>query len=119
MGVNFSLLAYEPGFNLFARPITFYPYASQPGAAGFQARGIWHTDALNVQMEDGSLFSDQLTNMDILESEFTMLSQQNDRIYIGPDGAVPAEGEFEITSTSSNGGGEMNLILRKWLPPLP
>jgi hypothetical protein len=121
MGLNYSALVYEPSFDLFARPITVNPLASQPGAPTYSARGIYHSDGVNVAMEDGSILSDQLTSLDILEAEFPVIPVQLDRIVIGQDGpqGMPALGEFEITSSWSNGGGETNLILRKWLPPAP
>jgi hypothetical protein len=119
MGMNYSALIYAPNFDQWARPITFNPIASQPGAPTFEGRGIWHQDRLDIILEDGSVFVDQQDSMDILESEFPVAPQQLDRIVIPADGNVPAEGEFEVVSATRNGGGETNLVLRKWLPALP
>jgi hypothetical protein len=119
MGMNFSTMIYAPNFAQWARPITFNPVASQPGQAAFAARGIWHQDRIDVVMMDGSMFVDQQDSMDILEAEFPILPQQFDRIVIPADNDIPAEGEYEVVSATRNGGGETNLVLRKWLPALP
>jgi hypothetical protein len=118
-GVNFSTLVYGPAFDMFARPVTFYPYVSQPAGGSYLARGIFSTRSLDVVGLDGAIFSDQQTILDIREVEFSVLPLQLDRCYIGPADAGPAEGEFEITNASTNGGGETTLVLRKWLPPAP
>lgn len=116
-GVNFSTLVYGPCFDLFARPVTFYPYASQPAGASYAGRGIYDTRALDVQGLDGSIYSDQQTILDIREVEFAVLPLQGDHVTIGPADAGPDLGEFEIIDVSTNGGGETTCVLRKWVGP--
>lgn len=118
-GVNFSTLVYLPAFDLFARPVTFYPYASQPSGGSYVGRGIFSTRSLDIVGLDGAVLSDQQTILDIREVEFAVLPQQFDRLTIDAADAGPALGEFEITNASTNGGGETTLVLRKWLPPAP
>ena len=118
-GVNFSTLVYLPSFDLFARPVTFYPYSSQPAVASYVGRGIYDTRMLNIVGLDGAVFTDQETILDIREVEFSILPQQNDRLTIDAADAGPALGEFEIVSSTSTGGGETTLVMRKWLPPTP
>jgi hypothetical protein len=113
MGLNFSTMVYEPNYDMFARPVTFVP---QDGSASYGGRGIYNSGALNVMAEDGSIFADQGTILDIREVEFVVLPVQNDHVIIGPDSDVPAEGEFVITDTARNGGGETTLTLSKWTP---
>jgi len=119
MGVNYATLIYAPAFDMFAGPITIFPYISQPGAAPYGARGIFDTRALNIVGEDGAVFSDQETILDILEIEFGVLPLQNDHVVIEADGDKPAQGRFEIINASTNGGGETTLVLRKWVGPAP
>jgi hypothetical protein len=114
MGMNFSVLIYAPNFDQWAREITYNPVVSQPTVAPFAARGIWHQEKLEVVLEDGSVFIDQQDSIDILESEFPVQPQQLDRIVMPADGMVPAEGELEVVSVTRNGGGETNLIVRKY-----
>ena len=118
-GVNFSTLVYLPAYDLFARPVTFFPYASQPAAASYLGRGIYTTRALRIVGMDGAVLTDQETILDIREVEFTVLPQQFDRLTIGPADEGPALGEFEVVSATTNGGGETTLVLRKWLPAAP
>lgn len=118
-GVDFSTLVYGPAFDMFARPVTFYPLVSQFGAPSFLGRGIYDTDELEVATLDGAIYSDQQTILYIREVEFGVLPQQGDRLYIDEADAGPELGEFEITDAHANGGGETKCLLRKWEPPAP
>jgi hypothetical protein len=125
MGINYSLMIYAPNFTQLARQVTFYPIVSAPATPSFSCRGIFHDGRQDVVLEDGSLYVQQETSLDILETDFTSaglpLPEQLDQLNIpqdGPGGMV-AEGNFEITSVTRNGGGEANLILRKVVTALP
>lgn len=120
MAVNFSTLVYLPNYDMWARPVTVTPLASQPGAPAYSARGILGTRALDVQGEDGSIFSDQQTILDIREAEFAVLPEQLDRVFVPADiDAGPALGVFEIMDASTNGGGETTLVIRKVITAKP
>jgi hypothetical protein len=119
VGLDFSTLVYLPAFDLFARPITVTPVASQPGQPAYSARGIYTTTDRNVLAEDGSIFIDQATILDIRESEFSILPMQEDQVSIPADGNVPDEGTFEIVKAANNGGGETTLVIRKIATPVP
>jgi len=113
MAINFSELVYLPNFDLFARPVSILPLASQPGMPQYNARAIYDTDDINVMMEDGSIMSDQKTFIDIREDEFSILPEQLDRVFIPADANAGRElGWFEITDASTNGGGETTLTIR-------
>lgn len=120
MGVNYSSLIYAPNYIQFARPVTFFPVTSAPTVPSFATRGIFHDGRIDVPLEDGSLYVNQETSLDILETDFATagmpLPQQFDRVNIpqdGPGGMI-AEGEFEVTTVTRNGGGEASLILRAY-----
>jgi hypothetical protein len=114
MAVDFSTLVYLPNFDMFARPITVTPLASQPGLPAYTARGIYDTRPIDVQAEDGSIISDQQTILDILEVEFAVIPEQLDRIHIPADPAAGRDlGDFEVTNSETNGGGETTLVIRK------
>src|SRR5262245_6914524 len=119
MAVNFPSLVYEPCFNVFARAVTFAPFASQPSQPNYVGRGIFNTVDMDVMAEDGSILSDQKTILDILEKEFTVLPEQRDQVIIAADGELPALGTFEIIDRNTNGGGETTLTLRRVLPKNP
>lgn len=119
MSVPFSIELYKPTFDVFAVPITVTPFASQPNAPAYPARGIFNTYDIDVPALDGSLISEQRTILDIREAEFPVLPVQLDHVTIPADCNGVNLGEFEILSTSTNGGGMSTLQLRKWVPSLP
>jgi hypothetical protein len=119
MGQDYSGLIYAPTYDVFARQITVTPVISQPAAGAYTARGIYDTQDKEVPGENGTIFVDQETILDILESEFPTLPTQKDLIDIPNDGNVPAEGSFEVMSSSSNGGGETTLVIRKIATVVP
>lgn len=120
MAVNFSTLVYLPNFDMFARPVTITPLASQPGMPSYTARGIYDTRPIDVQAEDGSIVSDQQTILDVLDAEFSVVPEQLDQIQIpfDPDGG-PDLGTFEVVLTEANGGGETTLVIRKVVTAKP
>jgi hypothetical protein len=121
MAVNFSTLVYLPNFDMFARPITVVPLASQPGVPSYSARGIFDTRPIDVQAEDGSIVSDQQTILDVLDAEFLVLPDQLDQIMIpdDPGGGIPNLGTYEVTNVEANGGGETTLVIRKVMTSRP
>jgi hypothetical protein len=116
MGVNWSSDLYAAEQDLYGRPVTFIPLASNPSGSAFLARGIYDTNTTNVPLDDGSYLSDQQTILDIRELEFPIIPVQGDHVIIDVDtwSGAPAEGEFVITNCWRNGGGETTLQLQKW-----
>lgn len=119
MTLNFPDLLLKPVFNVFARPITFTPVASQPGGSAYVARGYYGTEPLDVIAENGTVFSDQRTFVDIIDAEFSVAPQQGDLLNISADGGMPTLGDFEILDCDANGGGLTSLTLRKVMKALP
>ena len=115
MGVNFSELVYAPNFDVFSVPITVLPV----GGAAYGSRGILGTRAVDVIALDGSIFSDQQTILDILESEHAVLPKQGDIITIPVDCNGAPQGDWEIKDASTNGGGETTLVIRRVQPDKP
>ena len=116
MGVDFSTLVYGPCQDVFGRAVTFYPDVSQPGASSYAARAIYDSRTLNVIAENGSIFGDQDTIIDIRDHEFAVMPVQNDHVYIGPEpppSAMPVPGMFQISNVWNNGGGETTLQLKR------
>lgn len=119
MAINFARQVYQPTFDVFARPVTFTPVASQPGQPDYTARGIYASQPYDIDTEGNVIFSDARTILDIIETEFTILPLQKDRIYIGPSGDLPEIGYFEVLDTDSNGGGETTLTLKRIVSAKP
>jgi hypothetical protein len=112
MAVNFSNLVYLPGYNLYGRPVTFYPIKSQPSVPSYDGRGIYNTVPIDIIGTDGEVVSDQRTILDILEAEFDILPSQKDRLFIPAYQSLPEVGMFEIQDSDTNAGGETTLTLR-------
>ena len=114
-------MVYLPVFDIFARPITVTP---QSGSAYSDMRGILDTDSLDIVGIDGqSVISDQKTFIDIRAAEFNSaghpLPDQGDVIGIPAVDDLDDEGDWEVMSSQSNGGGEVTLNIRKLATPAP
>jgi hypothetical protein len=121
MAVNFSDTVYLPVFDMFARPITVTPAG---GTAYSDMRGIFDTDGTDIMGIDGeSVITDQKPILDIRSREFTdaghAIPQQGDVINIPAVDDLEDEGDWEVVSSQSNGGGETTLSIRKYGPPVP
>jgi hypothetical protein len=114
MAVNLDVLLQGPIFDFWAVPVTFRPLVSQPGAPDFSGRGILNTYSLDVAGLDGQIYSDQRTILDIRESEFRVLPEQNDHCIIPRDCNNVPRGEYQIVDASSDGGGQTMLTIRKY-----
>lgn len=112
MGLDMGILVKMPQLDMFGRPISVTPAA---GGVTYQARGIFHEDANPFPAEDGSIVTDHIVSIDVLDSEFTVLPRQGDLIDIPADGTVPAEGLFTVLSATGDGGGMTNLVLEEYL----
>ena len=113
MAIDFGVQVYLPAFNTFARPCVFTPLKSQPGQPAYSGRGIYGTTALDVAAEDSSIFSDQITILDVLETEFSVIPIQGDLVFIPAYLTLPELGEFELVDSLINGGGQTTFNLRK------
>ncbi|MCA1524303.1 head-tail joining protein [Bradyrhizobium yuanmingense] len=113
--MDFSTLVLLPGMNTFAIAVTVRPTVSQPGAPDYPARGVYSSVPTDVQMQDGTTFSDQQTTLGIRLREFAVPPVNGDRI-------TPTEGEaagvtFWVADSSADGQGGLTLTLRKTEPP--
>jgi hypothetical protein len=120
MAVDFSTDVYLVAFNVFARPITVTPIASQPGAPAYANRGVLDSKEIDVLTEDGGIFSDSQVILDIRMQEFAVLPMQRDRIDI-PDYMNVPGGSFEVADVAGigNAGGELTLTLKSIVTPKP
>lgn len=112
MAVNYDVLLQSPIFDFFAVDCTFLPLAS--GGANFYGRGILNTYTLDVIGQDGAIYSDQRTILDIRDSEFAVMPQQNDHVIIPLDSNLAPKGEYQIVDATSDGGGQTCLTIRKY-----
>jgi len=125
MALNFSTLVYLPTFDLYARPITVNPVGSQPGQPpysirtddpGSPSRGIYNTIASDVIGEDGMIFTDHRTELDVRDVEYSVVPDQFDIITIGPDGELPDLGDWEVKASHHDAEGCTTLTLMRVVP---
>ena len=119
MAVNLDVMLQSPIFDVWSVPVTFVPFVSQPGAGSYSGRGILNTYSIDVAALDGSILSEQRTILDIRESEFVILPQQNDHVIIPADCNGVPKGEYQITDSVSDGGGATMLTIRKIVTARP
>jgi hypothetical protein len=119
MPIDYASVVYSPAYDLFARKIVVTPLVSQPGVPAYTSRGVYTTEEDDILTEEGAVFSDQRTILDIIAKEFEVQPLQGDHVFIPADSGVPEAGTFEIIDTDDNGGGETTLSLRKWVDAKP
>jgi len=114
MAINLDVTLQSPIFDFWSVPVTFIPIKSQPNTLSYVGRGILGTYSTDVVGLDGSLYSDQRTILDIREAEFPIMPVQDDRVIIAADCNGVDRGEWQIIDTTSNGGGQTMLTIRKY-----
>jgi hypothetical protein len=119
MPINWATEVYFPAHSLLARPVTITPLASQPNAGAYGARGIYNTEPIDILAEEGAIFSDTRTILDILEMDFPIRPIQGDLVSIPATGSIVEVGDFVVIDVKSNGGGETTLALRKLVDTKP
>jgi hypothetical protein len=115
MGVDFAASVYSPCFDMFARTIIIYPVVSQPGIAGYGARGIFDTNETDVVGMDGSILTNARTELDIFQPEWPTYPRQGDIVDIPFEADVDG-GTFQVADVHGfgNAGGELTLILSRY-----
>ena len=113
MALDVSNLIYSKTQDIFGRPVVITPLASQPGQPAYSNRGIYTTEPLDVLAEEGAIFSDQRSILDVRDSEYAVIPIQGDQISIPATGTLPAVGVFYVNDQKNNGGGETTLELRR------
>jgi hypothetical protein len=114
MGLDMSSLVKVWAIDVFGRPVIVTPIASQPGVGAYQRRGYLGYKDLEVLLDDGTALVTQQAYLDIRERDFAVLPRQRDQINIPADGLTEARGLFEVVSSTDDGGGMINLVIRKF-----
>lgn len=112
MPIDFDGLVLAPAMATFARWITVYPVKSQPLAPiAYVARGVFSSSQLDIEMQDGAVFSDQQTTLGIRKSEFAVLPIRGDRLVMNDTGDT-----YWVSDSDEDGQGGIVLQLRKTNP---
>jgi len=127
MSISFSTLLALHAFDMYSRPITVTPVASNPGAPAYAGqRAIYNTGPLTITNDEGmviAIIADHETIMDIRTVEFDnggyALPQQGDQVHFDADADIRG-GDFEITGGPEyNGGGQAMYYIRKLESAVP
>ena len=109
MPVDFNALVLAPAMATFAKAVVIYP-VSGDGVVGFPARGVFTSVPIDVQMQDGGIFSDQRTSLGMKADDLLFPLAMRDRIEV--DGVMYWVGDID-----NDGQGGLMIELRKTAPP--
>ena len=110
--IDFDALVLSPCMEVFARPVLVEPIASQPDAPAYIARGVWSSQPIDVQLEDGSIMSSQRHKLGIRASEYTVPIVQGDQITIDAYMSLPRIGVCLVDDSDDDGQGGSELSLK-------
>jgi hypothetical protein len=115
--IDFDALVLKPAGDIFQIMVVFTPTVSQPGVLPFATNGVYSSSAVDVIMQDDTIYSDQQTKLDIRLRDFAAQPMEGDFVTI-TDTRHPACGkQFWIGDISFDGQGGANLLLRLKNPP--
>ena len=115
--IDFDAIVLKPAGDIFQIAVVYTPTASQPGVLPFNTNGVYSSQKLNVELQDGTIFSDQETKLDVRLADFAAYPQEGDFVTI-TDARHPAYGkQFWIGDLDEDGQGGGKLLLRLKEPP--
>jgi hypothetical protein len=110
--IDFDALVLKPAGDIFKIMVDYTPTVSQPGAPTFATFGVYSSTALDVVMQDETIYSDQQTKLDIRLRDFVAYPEEGDHVTI-TDMRHPAYGkQFWIGDLDEDGQGGGTLLLR-------
>lgn len=119
MGIDFSTLVLGPNMDTFGIRVVIDPLVSQPGRPPYAARGIYSSRPIDVAMQDGSVFTDQITTLGIRLAEFATAPTLGDRVTIMEDissAQIEAGDKMWAGDCIKDGQGGAVLTLRRVKP---
>ena len=80
--IDFDALVLHPAIALMGEGVVIYPEVSRPGIGPFNAVGVYSSQPITVEMQDGQIFSDQQTRLGVRVKDFKHMPGRGDRIKI-------------------------------------
>jgi len=114
--IDFDALVLNKCENIFSIWIEVTPLVTQPGEAAYRNRGIYSKADLDVEMQDGTIFSDHEVSLGIRLWDFVVPPDRGDMITI-TDPRHPADGQqYWVGDSDEDGQGGAKLLLRTKAP---
>jgi hypothetical protein len=115
--IDFDALVLKPAGDIFQIMVSYTPTVSQPGVPAFDTNGVYSSTALDVELQDGTIYSDQQTKLEVRLADFAAYPEEGDFVTI-TDARHPAFGkQFWIGDLDEDGQGGGILLLRLKEPP--
>ena len=111
MSIDFDSLVLAPNMSVFGRDIVVSYNKSRPSAPPVQGKGIYKSDSTEVQLSDGSWYSEQNTSIDLRVSEWDYLPARGDRIWV-----EDIDVEYWVADQCFDGQGGVHLPVRRTQP---
>jgi hypothetical protein len=110
--IDFDALVLKPASVIFQIRISVTPVATQPGLPAYEGSGVYNKRDLDVEMQDGTIFSDHEVSLGIRLWDFDVPPDQGDLITI-IDTRHPAYGQqYWVADSDQDGQGGALLMLR-------
>jgi hypothetical protein len=116
--IDFDAVVLAKCEDIFSIVVSFTPLVSRPGDPAFTLRGIFSSDPYDVEMQDGTIFSDQQTSLGIRWRDFpgVVVPDRGDLVEI-TDTRHPYVGHrYWIGDVDDDGQGGAKLLLRTQQP---
>ena len=110
--IDFDALVLKPAGDIFQIKVVFTPTVSQPAALPIATFGVFSSSAIDVIMQDDTIYSDQQTKLDIRLKDFAAYPMEGDTVTVTQPGHFAYGRQYWIGDISFDGQGGANLLLR-------
>lgn len=118
--IDFDKLVLGPAMDVFARPISVNPLASQPGQPAYALqrdgvsplRGVFERKNIDIALEEG-IMSSAVLSLGIRLSEYLVSPKPGDKLTIPACQSLPALGVFTVDDTDEDSEGGSTLTLKR------
>jgi hypothetical protein len=111
--VDFDRLVLSPASDIFSIKVRFTPLVSSPGDPAFDLRGVFSSTAVDVTMQDDTIFSDQQTSLGVRLRDFPKARPDRGDLVEITDTMHPMVGrQYWIGDCDEDGQGGLMLLLR-------
>jgi hypothetical protein len=114
--IDFDALVLTPAGNIFQIAVLYTPLVSQPGVPAFPTFGVYSSAPLDVELQNGAIFSDQQTSLGVRMRDFAAAPDEGDLVEITEPTHPHCGKQFWIGDLDEDGQGGGLLLLRQREP---